>query len=567
MGHPPVTLGSADRSAPVLRPPPAPSAHAPDYWQTAAPEPAPAGSLDQNTLFEALREARVGGAFWGAPWPDQGHKNAPGGPVIIRSQDPKEADAVLAMPDGDTIVLPWPDIGDAPIDPWSVLLQASQLIAHGGDEWIALACALKRPVTVLSRGRFGKPGDAAETLAQRAFEELRSPMRDPHDEGWLDPLSAIERLSDWRRVLDGNRGPAGERIVAACGMSWWKRDEIRRFLWSPGSKLQIHRSDQKALAAAAQQGGSLAVWPSRVSADLEQAAGEHGVKLVRVEDGFVRSVGLGTHLVPPLSIIVDRQGIHYDPSRPSDLETILATTQFSDTLIKRAARLRAAIVEAGISKYAAGHSDKAAHPTPLTKNKRIVLVPGQVEDDMSVLKGGGGLTSNLELLRRARALEPEAEIWWRPHPDVDAGHRIGAIPDAEALRHADRIARDGSMSDLLNHVDGLHTITSLSGFEALMRGCEVTCHGVPFYSGWGLTRDLGAVPDRRGRALSLDQLVAGVLLLYPRYLDPVTGLPCPPEALIQRLANGQAANRLSWVVPLRRMQGWIMRYFRAGGGR
>jgi capsular polysaccharide export protein len=189
-------------------------------------------------------------------------------------------------------------------------------------------------------------------------------------------------------------------------------------------------------------------------------------------------------------------------------------------------------------------------------------VPGQVEDDMSVLAGGGGLTSNLELLRRARALEPEAEIWFRPHPDVDAGHRKGAVPDTEALAWADRIVRGGGMARLLDAVDAVHVLTSLTGFEALLRGREVICHGTPFYAGWGLTRDLGAVPARRRRKLKLDALVAGVLILYPRYLDPVTGLPCPPEVLVGRMASASATNRLRWIAPLRRWQGRFMAAFR-----
>jgi capsular polysaccharide export protein len=77
-----------------------------------------------------------------------------------------------------------------------------------------------------------------------------------------------------------------------------------------------------------------------------------------------------------------------------------------------------------------------------------------------------------------------------------------------------------------------------------------------------LTRDLGVVPHRRGRTLTLDQLVAGVLILYPRYLDPVSGLPCPPEVLIGRMAQSRSPNRLSWVAPLRRWQGQFMASFR-----
>jgi capsular polysaccharide export protein len=75
-----------------------------------------------------------------------------------------------------------------------------------------------------------------------------------------------------------------------------------------------------------------------------------------------------------------------------------------------------------------------------------VLVPGQVEDDLSVQAGGHGLASNLELVRRVRLAEPDAEIWFRPHPDVDAGHRKGAVPDAAILAHADRVVRGGGMA-------------------------------------------------------------------------------------------------------------------------
>jgi len=171
--------------------------------------------------------------------------------------------------------------------------------------------------------------------------------------------------------------------------------------------------------------------------------------------------------------------------------------------------------------------------------------------------GGAGLASNLELLRRTRALEPNAEIWFRPHPDVDAGHRKGAVRDSDAALHADRVVRGGGMARLLEQVDAVHVLTSLTGFEALLRGREVTCHGMPFYAGWGLTRDLVTPSTRRTRRLTLDQLVAAVLILYPRYLDPVTSLPCPPEMLIRRMADGAAHNRQGWITRFREIQGWL----------
>ena len=71
-------------------------------------------------------------------------------------------------------------------------------------------------------------------------------------------------------------------------------------------------------------------------------------------------------------------------------------------------------------------------------------------------------------------------------------------------------------------------------FEALLRRKSVTCYGLPFYAGWGLTID--KIPcERRQRRLSLEELVAGALILYPNYLDPVSNLPCTPEVVLERI--------------------------------
>lgn len=520
--------------APLLRSPPFPGSDAVVARLDAMPsETLAPGAIER--LFAAISAARVGGTFW-ARSVERG-----GETVIVRARAaPADVpDALLVDP-------------AAAIDPWSLLGSGATLVAHGDDEWLALAIIAGDPVRILTPGRFGTPGDDAVSLRRRVADDLASTRyRDPYtgEDTTLDATIAL--LGEWRRIFTANRS-----IVAGCGFSWWKRREIARFLWTPKRSLRFFRSERAALAHAERQRGALAVWPSRVSAALVASAAARGVPLVRVEDGFVRSVGLGSNLVPPSSIAVDRLGIHYDPAHPSDLETLLAHADFTPDMLARAARLRETIVKAGISKYG---QDAAQPASARDGNRRLVLVAGQVEDDMSVRLGGAGLASNLEVLRRARLLEPDAEIWFRPHPDIDAGHRVGAVRDADALLYADRIVRGGGMAPLLDMVDAVHVLTSLTGFEALLRGCEVTCHGVPFYAGWGLTRDLAAVPDRRGRALTLDALVAGVLIAYPRYLDPVTGLPCTPEVLIHRMQNGTSHNRLGWVTWLKQVQGRLVK--------
>lgn len=482
----------------LLRAPPFPGTDA----SVTGPRLRDAPVQETGAALDAIREAGVGGAFW-------------------------------TMPDE----------------------RAASLAAHGDDERVALAAITGVPVEVLAAGRFGAPGDDAARLRAIAAADLAAEAyRDPFTGEPASIEATVALLAEWRRTLAGNRG-----IVAACGFSWWKRRAIARFLWSPDYSLRFFRSEARALTHAARAGGAVAVWPSRISPGMAAAAAACGVPLVRVEDGFVRSAGLGSNFVPPASIAVDWSGIHYDPAGPSDLETLLAHGDFAPDLRARAARLRETILAAGIGKYSAAPVASTPRTAPRTGVRRRVLVPAQVEDDMSVRLGGAGLASNLELLRRVRVLEPDADIWFRPHPDVEAGHRRGAVHDADALLYADRIVRDGAMAALLDQVDAVHVLTSLAGFEALLRGREVTCHGTPFYAGWGLTRDLAPVPARRGRQLSLDALTAAALIVYPRYLDPVTGLPCPPEVLVARMRDGSAAAAPGWIGRLRRTQGRLAR--------
>ena len=77
-------------------------------------------------------------------------------------------------------------------------------------------------------------------------------------------------------------------------------------------------------------------------------------------------------------------------------------------------------------------------------------MPGQVEDDLSVRLGGDEIHGNLDLLARVRAANPDAFILYKPHPDVEAGHRDGAIPDAVARQFRRPVIRDISTAALFS---------------------------------------------------------------------------------------------------------------------
>jgi len=166
-----------------------------------------------------------------------------------------------------------------------------------------------------------------------------------------------------------------------------------------------------------------------------------------------------------------------------------------------------------------------------------------VEDDASILRGCEEVRSNLALLRAARDACPDAFIVYKPHPDVLAGNRKGRAALAQALDIADHIETEISMVNCVEACSEVHTMTSLSGFEALMRGKRVVVYGRPFYAGWGLTEDRLPMP-RRKRSLTLDQLVAGTLLRYPVYWDLILKGVTTCEAVLYRIVEQRDALKI-----------------------
>lgn len=260
----------------------------------------------------------------------------------------------------------------------------------------------------------------------------------------------------------------------------------------------------------------------------------------RIEDGFLRSVQLGRMGAAPLSLCLDSRGIYFDPTHPSDLEHIYNTYDFeADTEL--AARARAgidALLSSRLSKYNTARSsdiDRVLGP----RTGRRILVVGQVEGDMSIVKGCTPPRLNLDLVKLARAENPDARVFYKPHPEVIYGTRDGQSDPKLAEPYCTVLYDDIPLADVLEAVDHVYTITSLAGFEALLRGLPVTCLGAPFYAGWGLTDDRQKV-DRRKRTLTIEQLFAGAYLLYPIYVHPERKARITYEEALALLADMKA---------------------------
>lgn len=263
-------------------------------------------------------------------------------------------------------------------------------------------------------------------------------------------------------------------------------------------------------------------WGGRISAKV--AEGVSRLRRLRhwyLEDGFLRSAGLGKTGSIPLSIVADDLGLAVDARRASRLETLIGEATAEQH--SAGAEIRDAIVRHRISKY--NHLPHKSLNIQMTTKRRVLLVD-QVVGDVSVPRALGSAKSFKVMLREAA--ESGFQCLLRTHPDVMAGYRKGYLSEA-ADRAGFVLCGDPiSVSSILDTVDEVWTVSSQLGFDALLRGIPVRCYAMPFYAGWGLTEDRqtlhskAAISDRRSSSRTIEQIAYSAYCSYPMYRDPST---------------------------------------------
>lgn len=272
------------------------------------------------------------------------------------------------------------------------------------------------------------------------------------------------------------------------------------------------------------------------------AARVFGRRFLRLEDGFLRSVGLAKGGAPLVSIVLDDTGIFYSAQAPSRLERLIASSTTA-AWKARGARVRRLVVERRLSKYNA-LPDRPVDMAP--DGRRRLLLIDQVRGDLSIAGSLSDAATFARMVATARRERPEAALLVRTHPDVTAGYRKGYLTDP--IAGAEPVSDAVDTHAVLDIADEVWTVSSQIGFEALLRGIPVTTFGVPFYAGYGLTRDraegaLAAEVLARRRApagVDTDALAAAALVRYARYCDPATGQALEAEQAIALLGELRA---------------------------
>jgi capsular polysaccharide export protein len=241
-------------------------------------------------------------------------------------------------------------------------------------------------------------------------------------------------------------------------------------------------------------------------------------RFLLLEDGFIRSVGLGVEGSPSFSIVQDDIGIYYDATSPSKLEEILNSYDFKNDkeLMAIAKKAKQKIIEYKISKY---NNFKKIDLSYLDNSKEKVLIIAQTAGDSSLEYGLGNRFTTQEIIDDAINDNPDAQVYIKIHPDVLVGKKESDINPKDIPLKCQILQDNANPIELLKYFDKVYTKTSGMGMEALLLDKEVYCFGMPFYAGWGVTKDR-LVSKRRNRKLTVDEIFAGAYILYSNYYNP-----------------------------------------------
>lgn len=360
-------------------------------------------------------------------------------------------------------------------------------------------------------------------------------------------FDVINYLNKIKKLNNKLRGP-----INLIGFSFWKKQVLLPYLNLPSIKchfFSIEKFEQIINDNHLNQKmktEKIVIW-GEGKKNIIPIIENNKLQTIRIEDGFIRSIGLGSNLVMPYSLVMDEFGIYFNSQSISDLEFLLANKDVTEEEREKASSLQQLLIATKLGKYNVGVRKNIK---PINCKSKIILIPGQVEDDASILYGSPVIKTNLELIKAVRQNNPNAYIIYKPHPDVLSGNRIGKVAQSDIEKFVDNIIEFVDMIDCIEQVDEIHTMTSLAGFEALVRNKKVVCYGQPFYSGWGLTKD--KYPNtRRNRILKLDELIYIVMYEYAIYIHPKTLNFTDPETLIDYLTkkkqNKSISIKQSWL--------------------
>lgn len=353
---------------------------------------------------------------------------------------------------------------------------------------------------------------------------------------YLDPYT--KNLTNVENILETivwlkEKYKRHSRYYHCVGFSNWQKNYVKGFLKRPGNDVFFYSSSNSALKDVVRSGGKLVVDSKRINDEIKYISSKKAIDVLSFDDGFIRSIGIPSAHTASSSAILDDLGIYYDAKFESRLEDLLLESSLNIAQKTRARNIIELIKKHNINKY--------NYKTPnlrltFPRNKKLILVIGQDENDPKIIKTKSKIRTNLRLLEYVRAKNPGSYIIFKPHPEVVKGKAKGHIKKLQARKYANFIIEKCSLNELFHRCDEVHTISSTCGFYALINSKKTYTYGSPFYAGWGLTEDK-VIFEARNKQITIEDLVYATLIQYSMYYDIRSGLPCRLEHLIQKIVN------------------------------
>lgn len=360
-------------------------------------------------------------------------------------------------------------------------------------------------------------------LKNKIFFKKKKPNSEKYPFEIIDPFDIfqIDNLPrDFYLVGENWKKIEAENPVAICwGFNDWKLGFFSDYLNSYRTAFAPRKigalSALRAINSFPIKPEAFFIWGYTEPAFIKIIAKKLNIKIFRVEDGFVRSANLGASHATPYSLVIDSTGLYYNPEEPSDIENILNTYNLSAEELNSASVCMRWMKDFSVTKYNTPSASNKNNKN--VKIRKKVAVLGQVDDDASIKMGNFNNWTPVELIRLAKKEHPDADIIYRPHPDIYFGYKKSKHKHKNVLDICEISSPEISFVEFISDIDHVYTITSLSGLEALIYGKKVTVVGAPFYAGWGLTDDRVSLP-RRNRKRTLNELFYCIYLKYPKYL-------------------------------------------------
>lgn len=278
--------------------------------------------------------------------------------------------------------------------------------------------------------------------------------------------------------------------------------------------------------------------PRKAQLNVANYALQHHIPLLKIEDGFIRSADTWSNknadkkYVSGISFTFSDTIHYFDATRESRMEQLIndKTLVITSEQKKRARKCIDKIIETHLTKY---NHQPIYDPKIGRVGVKKVLVVDQSFGDYSISRGLADENTFKEMLEAAIRENPDADIIVKTHPDTmvgAGGYYKGLIPHDNIYTQTEPI----NPISLIKYVDKVYVCSTQFGFEALMCNKEVHVFGMPFYAGWGLTKDRQQC-IRRTNKRTLEELFYIAYIIYTYYVNPDKECRCEIEEAIDYL--------------------------------